>query len=1105
MTSRVCLFTCVALAAGVALAQDAPVLHNGDFEQIIKASPGMNNWTLGEPPQRPEGWSLNTAYPGTLTIGTDDAHSGERYLHIQAADDRPAHIFQIRDNLQVGQWYRISLWIRGGPVTLYVYEYFNGRPMRVPIITQGTSAPDEWRQIFGYYRPDADDFKNAGPAIAVGSGYSADIDDVVMEPLELPVETDVGPDVVLENDSTVLTLAGNGKVRSLVSKATGEDYASPDVPFPFVEVIRAGNRAMLHSVALDGDLLRFTFLDTDVHLALRVTPDRRSFVFEVAQVEPDDVERITLEIPVRDLGNVATAFDATYNDEFGMCMFGGDISTFNAGTSRAQGSWSMRAWCGAEHGMTGAKFILVAAPRDEFNDAIMEAEQANGLPCPILDGQWARFSDRARESYLFATSVHEDDIDTLIDYAKLGGFKTIIILKNSWLANHGHYDVNLDSFPGGRASLKRAVDKIHAAGLHAGVHVFGPSISPNDPYVTPVPDDRLEYVTLTPLAEDLDAEATTITLTEQPDLAPPRAPRTRAFPGYHLRIGDELISYSNIEEGPPYRFVGCKRGALGTTAAPHPAGSEVRHMLTQWSFFRVQPDSTLADELTANFADVFNYCGFDMVYFDASDGGIRPYTDPWYYLNRMHLGFWNSIGRDVLYQTSNGTGHNMLWHIVPRSASADGHGDIKGYLDERWPGIMTQARNFTRSDIGWYYMFKNVRPDQIEYVRAKALSIGGSISIEASRASLEALPLARKTFEMLRRYEDCRLAGAFPEATLAKMREPGRDFKLFEDDGRFSLYRAAYEEPRSVDALDGAGNVWHITNDLDEPCELGVEIVRGARRVATGGYANPKALTIEDFSDADLYRLSETNRYEKYVKGVHALTTDGLVAMEGVTQSLELSDDTRVGAHCLMYSARNEGAQRGWTGIGRRFDPPLDLSGYAGIGLWIYGDARGERLRVQLRDTKGRFCESIPEITFSGWSLHTFAFPADAKFDRSQVEYLLFYFNSLPRGEKVQVRLAGVRALPDMSGGDTLEQPALVVNGRRTVFPVTLQPGEAVTCDGPDGARFWRPGMEPGQALNVFGPVLQPGGNTVTLEVADPARFPGNVNVILYRMWPIEE
>ena len=43
------------------------------------------------------------------------------------------------------------------------------------------------------------------------------------------------------------------------------------------------------------------------------------------------------------------------------------------------------------------------------------------------------------------------------------------------------------------------------------------------------------------------------------------------------------------------------------------------------------------------------------------------------------------------------------------------------HLDQRWPGILGQSANFTRSDIGWYYMFRDVRPDQIEYVRAKAL------------------------------------------------------------------------------------------------------------------------------------------------------------------------------------------------------------------------------------------------------------------------------------------------------------------------------------------------------------------------------------------------
>ena len=49
---------------------------------------------------------------------------------------------------------------------------------------------------------------------------------------------------------------------------------------------------------------------------------------------------------------------------------------------------------------------------------------------------------------------------------------------------------------------------------------------------------------------------------------------------------------------------------------------------------------------------------------------------------------------------------------------------------------------------------------------------------------------------------------------------------------------------------------------------------------------------------------------------------------------------------------------------------------------------------MQLRDTKGRYADYSPSISFAGWSLHTFAFPAAAKFDASQVEFLLFYFNS---------------------------------------------------------------------------------------------------------------
>ena len=67
--------------------------------------------------------------------------------------------------------------------------------------------------------------------------------------------------------------------------------------------------------------------------------------------------------------------------------------------------------------------------------------------------------------------------------------------------------INEKNFPGGLDGFKAAADKIHAAGLKIGVHLFGPSISSNDPYITPVPDKRLAGVNCPPLAEDIDEKA----------------------------------------------------------------------------------------------------------------------------------------------------------------------------------------------------------------------------------------------------------------------------------------------------------------------------------------------------------------------------------------------------------------------------------------------------------------------------------------------------------------------------------------------------------------------------------------------------------------------
>lgn len=1095
------------LATAVSAQNEMP-LTNGDFELVTELTPGADGlcqgWRLGDPPVIPSGWTLNTHYVGTLEVRTDDARSGERYVRLTGDPEVGGHIYQMRDDLEVGRWYRVSAWIRGGTASLYMYEYYQERPMSTPLVAQG-QAGDEWRPIAGFYSPGPEDYRNAALAIAVAPGQTVDVDDVRLEPMPAADVAQGGEEIVLENGLARMTLSADGRLSDLRALGSDEPLAASEVPFGIFVARRGGMEAPVAAITRTGDELDVRFVDPEVRARVRVETRDDHFFFEVLEVAPADLEGLTLQFPLVRREVVAGAMNATYDDRFGIQLFGTTVNTFNSAADHGTAVRALRCNAVARHGIVGAGFALVVAPRTRFEEAIMAAERARNLPCPMLDGRWARFSDRARESYLFATGTTEADIDTLIEYAKLGGFGTIIILKNDWLTNHGHYDINLSAYPDGRDSVKHAMDRIRAAGLHAGVHVFGPSISPNDPYVTPVPHDDLAYVPCPPLAEAVDAAATTLTLTEQPMLLPPAAPRSRAFPGYYLRLGDEIVQYADVEVGPPFRFVGCVRGALGTTAAPHAAGAEVRGLLNQWGFFLVDPDSELAEEVTANFADVANYCGFDMIYFDASDGTMGPALEGWYYLNKMHLGYYTKLDHDVLYQTSNGTGSNILWHIIPRSASADGHGDIKGYLDERWPGILNQAANFTRSDIGWYYMFTNVRPDQIEYVRAKALSIDGSVSIECSRASLEALPQARRTFEMLARYERCRRAGSLPEEVLTRMQEPGRDFRLFETADGFRVYRAVYEEPRTVDALDGEVNTWRLVNELDEPCDLGVEIVPGTRTVAYAGYEDPAALTIESFDEPADYAPSEHNQYERYVLGAHKEITATGVAMAGVTPEYALSDEAKLGGAALAYSASNTTPEPGWTGIGRRFDPPLDLSAYAGIGLWIRGDERYEKLRVQLRDTEGHYVDEVVDIDFSGWSLHTFPLQGQ-DFDASRVEYLLFYFNNIPPRRSVSILIDEVRALPDLNPGERgVRNPVVVVNGERTVFPVTLEAGQALTCSGPDGAMFWPVGMEPGEPLDVdiTHLRLQPGENTISIESA--GAFPGDVNVLLYRMWPMEQ
>jgi len=381
-----------------------------------------------------------------------------------------------------------------------------------------------------------------------------------------------------------------------------------------------------------------------------------------------------------------------------------------------------------------------------------------------------------------------------------------------------------------------------------------------------------------------------------------------------------------------------------------------------------------------------------------------------------------------------------------------------------------------------------------------------NLSIETSQAAMEKHPRARQMVEMAGRYEQCRLANFFPANVKAQLREPGRDFKLFADGAGWKLLRANYEEPRFVESLDGRQNTWSIKNDRAAPCPLGVEIACGFRNVPTAVFDQPGGLTIDRFDDAKPYQQIAADLRKWFLAGQDATLSGAIIARAGVEASFPAPDaGPSPGGPGALWTARNSGQRGGWCATGRRFTTPLDLSRYQAVGLWVNGDGEGETLRIEFRDAAGRAANRTVLMSFKGWRLCVFPTGEIHNLDWSKISFLLLRLQGLAGRTSVQVGLGELRALGRLHPAPSLVRPAVTLNGHRVAFPVRLQCGQALTSEGPGGVRFWPGGMQPGQPLDVDTTTLMlaPGDNQITFTADAAEGFPGDVNVLLYRLGPL--
>lgn len=440
-------------------------------------------------------------------------------------------------------------------------------------------------------------------------------------------------------------------------------------------------------------------------------------------------------------------------------------------------------------GLASGRFALIPAPdRNAFLRNLRAIEKAAGLP----DGVGMKLADANRPSYLFLGDVSEDNVDRAIRLAKLAGLGDIWLGNYNWASSIGHYPINRRYFPHGLDGLRRTVERIHAAGLRAGMHVWASKVSPNDPYVTPDPDSRLYKDRVATLAEDLNKVQRALRTKE--DL--------RGWPGEQkiregrsadvyriLQIGDEWIRYKRLlDDG--RGVTGCQRGALGSRPANHKRGTKVFHVMVDPCIrgFVVDQDADIHDEMAQRIADVWNAVGFDCIYYDGVEDCQPPH---WYYVPRFQLNLWRRFKRKPVVCQGTFWEH-FSWHIHTRGGTIDYilEDQLAEVRDRALRSCLWQRENFMPGALGWFAWRiptldkPGTQFDAVEYLCAKAAGYDMAFSLLGTIERFEAHPYGEELLRVVGEWERLRLSHSIPVSLKKALQDPDKQFTLLSRSGR---------------------------------------------------------------------------------------------------------------------------------------------------------------------------------------------------------------------------------------------------------------------------------------------------------------------------------
>jgi hypothetical protein len=430
-------------------------------------------------------------------------------------------------------------------------------------------------------------------------------------------------------------------------------------------------------------------------------------------------------------------------------------------------------------GVIGSKIALFAGPAKEALPTLGEIEVAEGLPHPMLAGTWAKLAPGATASYLIV-DFGETTIERAIEMTQRAGLQ--YLYQSSPFETWGHFKLKPALFPHGWDGFRDCVEKARQAGIGVGFHTLSNFITPNDPYVTPVPDPRLARIGTSELTANIDTAQTELPVAD-PVWFQKRTDMNTVV------IGQELVRYESVSAEAPWRLLKCQRGAWGTKAAAHRKGTAIGKLMDH-SYKVFLTDVALSQEVARHIAAFCNYTGAAQISLDGLEGnwstgmgqyGRTLFTKAWYDALKPEL-----RGR-VINDASN-PGH-FNWHIATRYNWGE-----PWYAAFRQSQTLYRLKNqlfYTRNLIphmlGWFAVRAETTPEDAEWLCARAagydagFALATSFDSKATQSSGDVAGMDKKRaaiFEVINQWETARQSNAFPESVKPALQDVNREFHL---------------------------------------------------------------------------------------------------------------------------------------------------------------------------------------------------------------------------------------------------------------------------------------------------------------------------------------